>query len=151
MMNTKAVFFPLIFAASSAFAVDVAVEWKAGEKPESLGDGAVSLTYAEDAVSALAVAPSDGGTVTMTGDPIPMGADAAVTFAAPGTMDFANEVEAEGGNLTLGNPSDGPDTIRFVTGGSESSALPVTSKTRRHPRPSRQGERQYPDQPEAGY
>ena len=120
-MRTHQVAAVLMLSASCALAADVTVEWKAGEKPESLGDGAVSLTYDEDAVSALAVAPSDGGTVTMTGDPIPMGADAAVTFAAPGTMDFANEVEAEGGNLTLGNPSDGPGTIRFVTGGSESS------------------------------
>ena len=121
MMNTKAVFFSLIFAASSAFAVDVAVEWKAGEKPESLGDGAVSLTYDEDAVSALAVTPSDGGAVTMTGDPIQMGADASVSFGAPGTMRFSNAVETASGALTLGTPSEDTDSLYFVTGGSADS------------------------------
>ena len=84
----------------TAGAVDT---WLASEKPDSLAGGAVAFEYSGDSVSAITVAPVDGGTIWICGDEMPFVADATITFTAPGTLGLSNAVTCAGNLLVNGS------------------------------------------------
>ena len=64
----------------------------------SLGDGVVVLTYEEGTtdVKTLTATPTDGGTVSITGDAMTFADDAAITLSTSGTVSFASKVTTLG-------------------------------------------------------
>ena len=74
--------------------------WLSSERPDALAGGAVAFEYSGDSVSAITVTPVDGGTIWISGDEMPVAADATITFTAPGTLGFSNAVTCAG-NLTV--------------------------------------------------
>ena len=85
-----------VFAMCSVCAADETHVWTSGSTPSSLGS--LTFTYESGAVKTLVATPSDGGTVTLSGDAITFAADATVTMAASGTLLFSNDVS--GARLT---------------------------------------------------
>lgn len=77
-------------------------EWSATGKPSSLADDAVQFEYSGDSVSAITVTPVDGGTIWISGDEMPVAADATITFTAPGTLGFSNAVTCAGNLMVNG-------------------------------------------------
>ena len=83
-----------VFAMCSVCAADETHVWTSGSTPSSLGS--LTFTYESGAVKTLVATPSDGGTVTLSGDAITFAADATVTMAASGTLVFSNDVSGAG-------------------------------------------------------
>ena len=83
-----------VFAMCSVCAADETHVWTSGSTPSSLGS--LTFTYESGAVKTLVATPSDGGTVTLSGDAITFAADATVTMAASGTLLFSNDVSGAG-------------------------------------------------------
>ena len=78
-------------------------EWSAAVKPSSLADDAVQFEYSGDSVSAITVSPVDGGAIWISGDEMPVAADATITFTAPGTLGFSNAVTCAGNLMVNGS------------------------------------------------
>ena len=121
----------VLAGALAGVAADNSYSWTAGDT--SLGDGAVVLTYEEGTtdVKTLTATPTDGGTVSITGDAMTFADDAAITLATSGTVAFASKVTTKGA-LTLAR---GDDAYIVWTGSSamtESApgALVATGMTR---------------------
>ena len=95
-MNMKKSLAVLLAAASSVtcFAADESHAWTAGASLSTLGS--LALTYESGSVKTIVATPSDGGTITLTGDAITFAADATVTMAAPGKLVFLNDVAGAG-------------------------------------------------------
>lgn len=93
-MNRKIKTMLAAFAMCSVCAADETHVWTSGTTPSSLGS--LTFTYESGAVKTLVVTPSDGGTVTLSGDAITFAADATVTMAASGTLLFSNDVSGAG-------------------------------------------------------
>ena len=89
---------------------------------ESLGNGAVTITYAEGTsnIVALVANPADGETITLAGNPMTFAAGATLTLSSSGTVAFAEKVTTLGA-LTLVR---GDDAYRVWTGSALSEADP---------------------------
>ena len=94
MKMTRIVQIVAMAAATTAFAGDETPTWDSGAAPSTLGS--LSFTYENGAVKTLVATPSDGGTITLSGDAISFAADATVVMAAPGSLVFANDVSGAG-------------------------------------------------------
>lgn len=93
---TRIVQIVAVAAVTVAFAGDETPTWDSGATPSTLGS--LAFTYENGAVKTLVATPSDGGTITLSGDAISFAADATVVMAAPGSLVFANDVS--GARLT---------------------------------------------------
>lgn len=91
---TRIVQIVAVAAATVAFAGDETPTWDSGATPSTLGS--LAFTYENGAVKTLVATPSDGGTITLSGDAISFAADATVVMAAPGSLVFANDVSGAG-------------------------------------------------------
>ena len=110
-------------------AADVAATWSATEKPTSLGDGALTFAYSGDRVTAITATPSDCGTISLSGDELPLAADATVSITAPGKLVVANAVTAVGDVSVSGCDTmtriwnDGAAAADIAAGGDGGNAL----------------------------
>ena len=77
-------------------AADVAATWSATEKPTSLGDGALTFAYSGDRVTAITATPTDGGTIILSGDELPLVAGATISLSDSGCLKIGNAVTAAG-------------------------------------------------------
>ncbi|MBR3221620.1 MAG: hypothetical protein IKF72_05240 [Kiritimatiellae bacterium] len=104
-MNIKSIPVAVSLMALCASASDGSYPYTSGDT--SLGDGTVVLTYEEGTtdVKTLTATPTDGGTITLTGDAMTFADDAAITLSTSGTVSFASKVTTLG-KLTLSR-SDG--------------------------------------------
>ncbi|MBQ3288055.1 MAG: hypothetical protein IJH50_01425 [Kiritimatiellae bacterium] len=95
-MNIKSIVVAASLMALCASASDVSYPYASGDT--SLGDGAVVLTYEEGTtdVKTLTATPTDGGTVSITGDAMTFADDAAITLSTSGTVSFASMVTTLG-------------------------------------------------------
>ena len=80
-----------VFAGSS-----FGYEWSSGSKPGTLGDGAVTIEYAADAVSGFKIAGGWLDTNVLTGDDITFADGGTVTMQENGSFTFQNKVVSEG-------------------------------------------------------
>lgn len=105
-------------------ASDATYTWTSSGKPASLGGGAVAITYDGDTanIATLTASPSDGGTITIDGDPITFAAGATITLDSAGTVAFAQKVTTLGA-ATLAR---GDDVYRVWTGTAMTTSDPST-------------------------
>jgi len=91
---------------------------------ESLGNGAVTITYDGDTtdIATLTANPADGETITLTGGAATFAADATLTLSSSGTVAFAEQVTTKGA-LTLVR---GDDAYRVWTGTRMTTDFPST-------------------------
>ena len=100
----------LLFSATYATVpTDASGSWTSAAKPSSLAGGAVTFTYAGDAITSIAATPTDGGTIYLDGDEMPLAADATISILASGRLVISNAVTCAGdlsasgcGTLTRG-------------------------------------------------
>ena len=78
----------------TCFAADESHAWTTGATPSTLGS--LALTYESGSVKTIVATPSDGGTITLSGDEITFAAGATVTMSAPGKLVFLNDVAGAG-------------------------------------------------------
>ncbi len=92
----KLIIAAVVSGALAGVAADNSYPWTAGDT--SLGDGVVTITYEEGTtgVKTLTATPTDGGTITLTGDAMTFADDATVTLATSGTVSFAEQVTTKG-------------------------------------------------------
>ena len=93
-MNRKIKTMLAMVVMCSVCEADESQVWTSGATPLSLGS--LAFTYENGAVKTLVATPSDGGTITLSGDEIAFAAGATVTMAAPGTLVFVNDVAGAG-------------------------------------------------------
>ena len=83
-----------IFAVCSVCMADETQIWTSSATPATLGS--LAFTYENGAVQTVEATPSDGGTITLSGDTITFAAGATVTMKAGGKLVFANPVAGAG-------------------------------------------------------
>ena len=109
-MTKKAAFAAGVLSCLSALhAADASGTWTSAAQPTSLAGGAVTFTYAGDAITSVAATPANGGTIYLDGDEMPLAAGATVRVLAPGRLVISNAVTCVGdlsasgcGTLTRG-------------------------------------------------
>ena len=124
-MNIKSMPIVASLMALCASATDVSYTYTPGET--SLGDGVVTITYADETtdIATLTVTPTGGGTVALTGNPVTFADGATITLASSGTVSFAEKVTTLGA-LTLAR-SDGAYIVWSDTEAlTENAAKPQT-------------------------
>lgn len=106
----------------SLIAADVSYTYTPGDT--SLGNGAVTITYAEGTtdIATFTASPTYGGTITLTGGAATFAAGATLTLSSSGTVAFAEQVTTKGA-LTLVR---GDDAYRSWTGTAMTTSDPST-------------------------
>ena len=107
-------------AFSLTASADSSYTYTAGDT--SLGNGAVTIAYDGNTtdIATFTANPSNGETITLTGDPMTFAAGATFTLASSGTVAFAEKVTTKGA-LTLAR---GDDAYRVWTGSALSETDP---------------------------
>ena len=86
-----------VLTAAVCNATDVSGVWTAAGHPSELVDGAIVIEYDDaDNVTALTVAPENGGTVSLSGDAIPFADGAEIRMASAGRLVISNELSGSG-------------------------------------------------------
>ena len=89
-------------------------EWSSGSSPATLGDGAVTLEYADGSVSGFKIAGGWLDTNVLTGDEISFADGGAISFAANGGFTFNNAVISAGALSVAGAEGDKPSEVNFT-------------------------------------
>ena len=92
----KLIIAAVVSGALMGVAADNSYPWTAGDT--SLGDGAVTITYDGETtdIATLTVNPTDGGTITLTGDAMTFADGATIMLSSSGTVSFAEQVTTKG-------------------------------------------------------
>ena len=92
-MAIKSIRVAAVLIALGASAADVSYPYTPGNTNPGAG---VTIAFDGDNVTSLTVTPTDGGTVTLTGNPVTFADGATITLASSGTVSFAEKVTTLG-------------------------------------------------------
>lgn len=93
----------LLSAPLSVCAGTTVCTWEASQKPETLADGKVALSYSGDALASVTAQADVGDTIVFDGDAMNLAADARILLDGRGCLVFSNEVAAAGALAVSGN------------------------------------------------
>ena len=110
-----AVFVAAGFLACSSLLADVADVWRSSEKPASLAGGKVTFTYVDGAntISGITATPTDGETISLSGDEMNFAANATIDIAAEGELKLTNALNCAGHLYVNGS---GDSTVKWHDG-----------------------------------